>query len=279
MRAKLENIKKQGDNSSVSCYKVVVPSFDFHWHYHPEFELTYIIKGSGKRIVGDSIENFNEGDLVLLGPNLPHSWVSAKPKQGKCEAIVIQFSTLFIAPFMALPEMKRANELLNKADHGIHFLKDKNMDFKSYVETIHSSNDLSRLTGIINFLDYLTEHKMKILGSRKFAQARSAESEKRINKVLKYIQNNFTSQLNLKHAANTVHLSESAFCKYFKRTMGKTFSDYANEIRIAHACTMLIETDKQINTIAVESGFENLAYFNRVFLRKKKKQPKNFRRM
>ena len=111
----------------------------------------------------------------------------------------------------------------------------------------------------------------------KFIPAKGGQNEKRINKVFQYVQKGFSGKPTLQEAAKSIHLSVSAFCKFFKRISGKTFSDYVNEIRIAHACTLLIETDKPVSVIANECGFENLAYFNRIFLRKKKMTPGKYR--
>ena len=279
MRAKFETIKKQKEDGSILCYEVVVPSFEFYWHYHPEFELTYILKGKGRRMVGDSIENFAEGDLVLLGPSLPHTWVSDKLKKENCRAIVIQFSAGFIEPFLSLPEMKAIKKLLEKASNGIRFIKSNHLSYSEAVNKIYSENGVLLITSFLNFLEVLANQQMKTLASANFKKLKSQQQEGRINKVLHYIQNYFKEQVNLQTASGLLHLSQSAFCKFFKRSVGKTFSDYVNEIRIAHACTLLIETDKSISTVANECGFENLAYFNRIFLKKKKMQPGKFRKL
>ena len=104
MRARLEKLAKHEGLKSFLCYEVNLPYFEFFWHFHPEFDLTYIVNGRGKRLVGDSIEYFKEGDLVLLGPSLPHVWLTDKNKKQKCRAIVIQFSQAFVTPFLELAE-------------------------------------------------------------------------------------------------------------------------------------------------------------------------------
>ncbi len=279
MRAKLEHIEKTKEENSIVCYKVVVPSFELYWHYHPEFELTYILKGKGRRMVGDSIENFTEGDLILLGPSLPHTWVSDKLKRENCKAIVAQFSADFIEPFLALPEMNSIRNLLDKASNGVRFIKNKQLNFSDMITQISTANGVSLVTTFLNLLETLGNQKMKTLASVNFKKIKGNQNEGRINKILLYIQNNFMGQVNLQTAASLIHLSQSAFCKFFKRNVGKTFSNYVNEIRIAHACTLLIETDKSISNVANACGFENLAYFNRIFLKKKKVQPVKYRKM
>ncbi len=279
MRAKLEHIEKTKEEKSILCYEVIVPSFEFFWHHHPLYELTYIVKGKGRRMVGDCIENFTEGDLVLLGPSLPHTWVSDNLKRENCKAIVIQFPADFIEPFLALPEMKAIKNLLDKASRGIRIIKSKRFTFTEAIHQIHSASGISLITSFLNFLDALAGQQTKILASLNHQKIKGRQNEGRINKVLHYIQNHFEGQVNLQTASRLTHLSQSAFCKFFKRNVGKTFSDYVNEIRISHACSMLIETDKSVGNVANESGFENLAYFNRIFLKKKKVQPLKYRNM
>lgn len=107
---------------------------------------------------------------------------------------------------------------------------------------------------------------------------KGTENQQRINTIFQYVQQEFNETISLKKAASLIHLSESAFCKFFKRTSGKTFSDYTNEIRIAHACQLLIETDHPVSEVAFSSGFDSITYFNRVFLKKKGVRPMHYRR-
>ncbi len=279
MRAKLERVSVSEESKSFLCFEVAAPSFDFFWHYHPEYELTYIVKGKGKRLVGDSYEQFTEGDFVLIGPNIPHTWVSDKERRYKNVAIVIQFGTSFIEPLLAYPELADIKQLLHKSNSGLQFSSTKSSTATELMMQIKSMDGIHAITTLILLLHALAAEKAKTLSSSKFIPVKGEQNDKRINKVFQYIQNGFSGRLTLEEAAKSVHLSVSAFCKFFKRVSGKTFSDYVNEIRIAHACTLLIETDKPISTIASVSGFENLAYFNRIFLRKKKMTPGKYRKV
>ena len=167
---------------------------------------------------------------------------------------------------------------MEKASNAIRFIKTKQLNFAEEVNQIYTANGVLSITAFINFLHLLSSQQSKTLASGNYKKVKG-QNEGRINKVLHYIQSHFKEQVNLQTASGLIHLSQSAFCKYFKRSIGKTFSDYVNEIRIAHACTLLIETDKTISTIANECGFENLAYFNRIFLKKKMMQPGRYRSM
>jgi AraC-like DNA-binding protein len=248
------------------------------WHYHPEYELTYIIHGNGKRLVGDSYENFQSGDLVLSGPSLPHTWVSDQKGKQSCRAIVIQFTTDFAAQLLSFTEMRDIRPLLEKAARGIPFDHKKNKECVLLLQQIISAGEVSQLSLLMQVLHLLSQKNGVMLASLQYRPMKGNENERRINKVLTYVQKEFKHEVSLKKAASIVHLSESAFCKFFKRASGKTFSDYTNEIRIAYACQLLTSSDQPINAIAFESGFESLTYFNRVFLKKKQLTPLAFRR-
>jgi len=279
MRARLEQLNDSGDRQSFLSYEVNLPSFDFFWHYHPEYELTLIIRGRGRRLVGSNYENFNKGDLVLLGPYLPHTWVSDKSMADGCSAIVIQFSRTFIEPLLKYDEMEGVDEILAKSEKGLHFLSAKDDDAERLMKEMVTSSGIDAFSRLLRLLTLLCNRKGEVLSSGHFKMLKGNENQQRINIVFKYVQEEFRKKISLKTASSSVHLSVSAFCKFFKRASGKTFSDYVNEIRIANACQLLIETDKTVENIAMESGFESLTYFNRVFLRKKGKKPTGFRKM
>jgi AraC-like DNA-binding protein len=276
MRAKLEHLSSHS-NQSFHCYDLDVPSFDLYWHYHPEYELTLIIAGKGKRLVGNSYETFSSGDFVLLGPNVPHTWISEKKRRQRCRAIVLQFSKKFIEPFLQYRELKEIEKLLVKSDKGIHFV-DRRAEVTSLIEEIPTLEESFRLIQLIHILQKLTRIKSVQLNANAFKPMKGNIDQRRINKVFQYVQDHYKQNVSLKKAAAMINLSESAFCKYFKRLCGKTFSDYVNEIRIASACQLLIETEHPISRIASESGFESLTYFNRVFLKKKGIKPKELRK-
>ena len=278
MKAKLEQLSKKNHQQSFICYELKRPSFDFLWHYHPEYELTYISRGKGKRLVGDSYENFSDGDLVLLGPLLPHTWVSNKETKQKCSATVIQFTMEFIEPLFQYQEMSAIKKLLAKAGNGLRFEPGKRNSVVELLQQMTQTKGVETFTSLIRVLQMLTTAKATTLTTVQFKPLKGNESQLRINKVFQYVQAGFREKISLQKAASLIHLSVSAFCKFFKRACGKTFSDYVNDIRVGYACQLLIETDKPVTEIAFESGFESLTYFNRVFLRKKLTSPGSFRK-
>jgi len=275
MKALLEDIEGKKGNESFLAYSFTVPSFEFKWHFHPEYELTLITRGSGKRLVGDSYQNFEAGDLVLLGPDLAHTWVSNPSGKAKdVSAVVIQFSATYIQSFLVLHEFKEIASLLSSAPFGLAF---SSQGIAEPIAELPNKAGVEKVAALMLILQKLTTQKPKKLASGYFRPVRGTENEKRINIICQYVQKHASEKFSLEKVATLVHLSRSAFCKFFKRATGQTFTDYVNDIRIGIACELLIESEKHINEIAYRSGFDSLTYFNRIFIKKKGVTPRKFR--
>jgi AraC-like DNA-binding protein/quercetin dioxygenase-like cupin family protein len=276
MKALLEDIPSKKGKSSFYATRITVPSFEFKWHYHPEYELTYILNGSGYRIVGNSHEHFTSGDLVLLGSNLPHTWWGKNEDGSPSEAIVIQFSNEFIAPFLRLSECLSIKDLLEKSAKGVRFESDSLL-----VEKLHSLGETKELESVLLLLSLLQDLSIKpaaLLCASSYHNVISKKFETRINKVCTYIQNQYSESISLKQVSDLVFMTESNFCKFFKKATSTTFSDYLNDLRINEACHLLLSSEDNVSKIAHDCGFESLSYFNRVFLRKITKTPSAFRK-
>lgn len=276
MKAKLEDIPSVKGASSFHAYRFQVPFFEFKWHYHPEYELTYIVKGSGYRIVGNSYEQYSDGDLVLLGSNLPHTWTSKPDNTFASEAIVIQFSSEFITPFLVLHESNQIKQLLEYSDRGLRIAVDEML--VSNIMELPKIQGMDRVLKLIWILEEITKRQCDYIAPNTFHNVVSKKNEFRINKACTFMQNNFNQKISLKQVADLIYLTESNFCKFFKKATGKTYSDYLNELRINEACRMLVQTEQTINEISYACGFETLSYFNRVFLFKKAITPSTFRK-
>lgn len=275
MKALFEDIESKKGNQAFLAYSFAIPSFVFKWHYHPEYELTLITQGSGKRLVGDNYQNYEAGDLVLLGPDLPHTWVSNPSKKKKnVSAVVIQFSEKFIQSFLRFAEFKEVSQLLVSASHGLAF---SSRELANDITQLPEKSGVEKVTSLFLILHKLAQQKPKKLASDYFRAVRGTENEKRINMICQYLQKNASDKIALDKVAALVHLSRSAFCKFFKRATGKTLSEYVNDLRIGNACELLIESDKPINEIAYQTGFDSLTYFNRIFIKRKKMTPRKFR--
>lgn len=277
MRAAFENIPLQKGEQAFHVFRLAVPAFEFNWHYHPEYELTLIKSGTGKRMVGDSYAAFDSGDLVLTGSGLPHTWASEKKnnKKAVATAVVIQFSANLFEPLLHFAEFKAIKKMMLQSNRGLAFSDDN--EAVALIDSLPELNGALRMATLIHILEKLSAQKPEYLSSVEFVGMKGEANEKRINKICAYIQHHFNKPLQLEKVAAYIHLSPSAFCKFMKRASGKTFSDYVNDVRIAHACKLLTETDKPVRTIAFSCGFESLTYFNRVFLKKKHITPNMFR--
>jgi AraC-like DNA-binding protein len=276
MKAELEKIVPGEGKTILVAYRMNLPYLEYYWHHHPEYELTFKINIKGKRIVGDSYEEFHPGDLVLIGPDLPHTWVTnRKEKNRDCDFVVIQFSNNLFNSFIHLAEFDRIKRLLQNSRQGLHFKNSKPL--KEKILLLPEKQGVDKLTDLIWILEQLTKQKGRKLASAEYEITQAIGREQRINKVCNYLEQNFSKPIGIDEAAKIINISKSAFCKFFKRTTGKTFSDYLNEIRIGYACYQLLETDKPVASIARNAGFESISYFNRVFTKKKNSTPREFR--
>ncbi|MBB6003077.1 AraC family transcriptional regulator [Arcicella rosea] len=278
MKAILEDLSADNHINSFRINQYTTSSFEYKWHYHPEFELTLIESGVGDRFIGDSFESFQKGDLVLIGPDLPHTWMSDKEKNVVSAAVVIQFSNHFIERFLVLNEFIKLKKILEMSTQGLYFPSPP-LEIISKMETINQKEGIARISILLEIFTILTELPYEVLASPFFQPIKNEENELRINTVCQYMLKNSSTDISLKSVAELIHLSESAFCKFFKKMTGKTYSDYLNEIRIGKACTLLTSSDKTIAEIGFQTGFESITYFNRIFLRKKKRTPNEFRKM
>ncbi|WP_407525286.1 AraC family transcriptional regulator [Lacibacter sp. MH-610] len=276
MKAELEKIVPGEGKTILVAYRMNLPYLEYYWHHHPEYELTFKINIKGKRIVGDSYEDFHPGDLVLIGPDLPHTWVTnRKEKHKNCDFVVIQFSNNLFNSFTHLGEFDRIKRLLQNSKHGLHFKNSKAL--KEKILGLPEKMGIEKITDLIWILEQLSRQKGRKLASADYEITQAIGREQRINKVCNYLEQHFSKPISIEDAAKIINISKSAFCKFFKRTTGKTFSDYLNEIRIGYACYQLLETDKPIAGIARSAGFDSVSYFNRVFYKKKNSTPREFR--
>lgn len=278
MNPLLEDIGKKRGQHSIIAIEIEQQKLDFFWHYHPEYELTLIVHGKGTRMVGDHHEYFESGDLVFIGPDLPHTWMSDRHMEGNCKVVVIQFTKELVQRFIGLEEAAKINSFLSDAKRGLTINSNNNENVKNLIKALPSKTGIDKISVFLQILHLLSTLETRTLASSFYQPLKGAENEKRINTVCQYIQKHSTEPLTIQKAASIIHLTPSAFCKFFKRITGKTFSDYVNDIRIANVCRDLIATDKQVSTIAFENGFDTLTYFNRIFLKKKGMKPSKYRK-
>jgi AraC-like DNA-binding protein/quercetin dioxygenase-like cupin family protein len=253
--------------------------FEYPWHYHPEYELTYILASEGVRYVGNSIENFFDDDLVLIGSNLPHCWINSADQKQSASAIVVYFKEGFLDKgWMESCEFGAIRKLLDLSNKGIKFDRNVALKLKEKFFELHKLPSLKKLILLLNILEELAETtELHYLCEQGFTHELNHSHNERINIVYKFIEANYHRKISLSDIAGMVNMSEEYFSRFFKKIMKKSFFEFLNEYKINKACKLLIETDKQISEICYASGFESIPFFYRQFKKFKTCQPKNYR--
>ncbi len=242
------------------------------WHYHEELELTWIQKGSGIRFVGDNVENFVEGDLILLGSNLPHYWRSdeALKQEGgvqTCQAVVVQFKPDFWGTaFLELPELSTISDLFAQAKRGLRISGTAGRKVCVLIQKLISSSGLKRILLLLNILQAIqSASETSYISSIGFNASLNDVETKRISAIYGYTITHFKSKIKLEEIAAVANLTPTAFCRYFRSHTNKTYSQFLLEIRVGHACKLLMDAKMSIGQICMESGFQNFSNFNRYF--------------
>jgi AraC-like DNA-binding protein len=271
MKAKLLERRKPFDKSFTSAIHNY-PHFLNIWHYHPEFELVMMLKSTGTRFVGDSIQPFSPGELVLIGENVPHMWQNDKPYFERdsvltAESITLHFRKDFGGEaLLDIPEMIQIKGLFERASQGIAFGGSVRETAIEKLLAIHHAEGFLRWIGLMEFLQELAEEvDFRYLSSRGFQQPKEKNGDSRIDKVYSFTFNNFHRNITLEEVADIANLNPTAFCRFFKKNTKKNYSKFLNEIRIGYACKRLLEQKMNISEIGYESGFNNLSNFNRQF--------------
>lgn len=254
---------------------------DFHWHFHPELELTYIKTGQGVFHAGRSITPYFSGDLYLLGSNLPHAYGSHPQERKGANWTVMHFSPERMGQeFWLLPQNSRIRHLLAHSPRGIRFRGEGARRCAMLLSRLEKSSPHEvGLALWIELLERLARDKEHVLLNASSAtETAQAEMDPRLQKLLAWIDDHVES-LGLKQAdaAELIGLSPQSFCRFFREKVGRPFHRYVNELRIAHACSSLINSEKTVSEIGFHSGFNNLANFNRRFLELMGQTPTKYR--
>ncbi len=258
--------------NSFSITHTTGPNFGRIWHFHPELELHYTIRGRGVRFIGDSVRNFSEGEMILLGENLPHTWrcdeeYYQNDPEKSVEAIVLQFLPDCLGKdFANLPEAYLLPRLYEKAKKGLHIEGRTREELIRLLYQTVSATSMERLILFVQILRVLseTEEYDTIASAHAFYKSNEQETL-RLNKVYNYTLANFKKDITLEEIAGLTHLSVTSFCRYFKMMTKKSYYDFLIEIRISHTCRMLIEDKFPIEVLCFECGFNNVSNFYRHF--------------
>ena len=257
----------------------VKDNFDFPVHYHPEFEINFILNGKGvKRVVGDNIEEIDEVELVLVGPNLYHGWELHNCKNKQIREITIQFhNNLFDESLLSRKIMTPIKDMFNRSIHGILFSKKTAEELSSRIIQISKLAGMDYFLEIVSILYDLANSRNQRLLSTFTVDHDTFEDYDKMKIIYEYVQKNFSEKITLEEVSNIASMSTVSFNRFIKKRTGKTFVNYINDIRIGYAARWLAEKDLSISEIAFKSGFNNIANFNRSFKTIKKCTPSQYR--
>ncbi len=272
MKLTYKQSERRPDNS-FSARQDTIPCIEHDWHFHPELELIYFLKSTGTRYVGNSIGSFGPGELYLIGSNLPHLFRNEKEYydnngEGKVvDLIVVKFERDFLGKgFLDLAESRKVQLLFQKADRGLQFSKAASYLVHNYMVGLVGSHGLSSVIGLLKILDILSVSENYVpLCSEGITNNFRKDEKERMAEIVNYLTQNFDKKIELQEIASIAHMTPNSFCRYFKKRTRKSFSQYLNEIRIRHACKLLIEGEMQISDICYQSGFNTFTNFNRQF--------------
>lgn len=260
-------------------------AFPDAWHHHPEYELVLVTKSTGRRMVGDHIEYFQEGDLVFLGSRLPHVWMNDSRSKEQpnhiAEAIVIQFNENFIGDcFWNIPEMESFKSFLKLSKRGFAIRGHKKKKISILMKRMLNMNGIQRLSALLSIFDVLSSsgEDHEFLANPGFAGNLPANSSDRSAKITDYIMKNFDRNISLEEITSVANMAHTTFCNFFKKHYRLTFKEYLTLVRIGHACKMLAEGNQSIADVAYASGFNNISNFNRQFQKIKNMTPGNYQK-
>lgn len=248
------------------------------WHYHPEVELVYVNGGCGKRQIGSHISYYRNGDLILIGSLLPHCSFTDSLTGHECESVVQFRQDLLGDYFFEAPELRGIRNLLERAKKGIVFHGNTKRRIGAMIEELRHKEAFPRLMGLLEVLKELEKaDNYTILNAGGFVLETSFQDNDRINIIFNFVKKEFTRSISLDEISQKVSMTNPAFCRYFKKITGKTFTRFVNEYRLAHAAKLLHEKQISITDVCFESGFNNFSHFNKQFKAFTGKSPSVYR--
>lgn len=258
--------------------KVTAEKYRWQYHYHPEYEIVCVPRGDGTRHVGNHLQSYENGDVVLMGPNLPHAGFGLN-SHGQHEEIVIQIKEeVFKQSIITRPEMAAINSLLDKSRYGIHFTGSAKDKITKKLTRLLKMQPFEKYMQLVTVLHLMaTTDEYELLNPAVTHSSALMKNNIRLKAIFNYVELHFQEDIDIKKVAAVAHLSVPSFCNYFKKIMNITFTDFVNRYRIQHAC-ILLQQEKTISQASFECGFNNVAYFNKVFKTVINKTPSEFKK-
>lgn len=266
MKAQLEKIISPA-HGSFKVFRYKDERFDAPWHFHPEYELTYIVKSNGIRFVGDSVMEFEKGDLVLLGSNLPHCWKNMETQNEQAESVVVQWKNDLLGNgWLDASEFLPIKKVLMSAARGIKFDSSSNEKAMLLLNKMPELPPFEKVIALLTILNFLAASKnYELLSAPNFSPKLNQKTSNNIDRIQGYVAKNYRSRITLKDVSSLVAMTEETFCRFFKKSFNKSFFTFLNEYKVKLACKLLIESNKQVSEIAFECGYESLPFFYRQF--------------
>lgn len=280
MKALFEQISSPYE-SSFTFLELSQSAFVFPYHFHPQVELTWIRKSSGKRYIGQNISDYFEGDLVLVGSDTLHCWLSERDElPHSAQGIVLQFDPDFLGKtFWELPEMQTIHSLLKKASAGVQIVGQTRLEIIKILKSFSSATRFQKLIRCVEILNLIAISEETILIDNQMANVSlSFFDSERFQKVFQFLIKNYNQDISLATVAAIAHLSPTAFCRFFKAITHKTLTEVIVDFRITHASSLLRNTDKPVSEVCFECGFGNTSYFNKKFKIATGCSPMNYRK-
>ncbi len=255
-----------GSSILVKQHMVKVDKHNAFWHFHPELELVYVNKGQGKTHIGTHLSYFNNSQLILIGSNLPHNGFTDRLTANGTETTV-QFKSNFLGDdFVNIPEMASIVSLFDRAKKGIRFKMEAKKIVGPKIDKLLEYEGFDRVLKFLEILNHLAKtDDYAILNADGFAFEAEPQDSAKIDIIYKHINRNFQNHISLDEIADKVSMTVPAFCRYFKRVTGKTFTQLVNEYRVVHATKLLNESQMSIADVCFECGFNNFSHFNKQF--------------
>ncbi|MBS3739421.1 MAG: helix-turn-helix domain-containing protein [Psychroflexus sp.] len=236
------------------------------WHYHPELEIVYVNGGSGRRQIGSHVSYYRNGDLIFIGSNLPHCGLTEKLTNNKRETVLQMSPDLLHQAFFDIAEMSFMSGLLERAKRGLVFHGESKRSIGKMIEEMNDMNYFERIVAMLNVFKAMDDAKdYTILNVQEFTLETSTKESEKINLIFNYVKEHYTKSISLEEIADVASMTVPAFCRYFKKMTRKTFTEFVNEYRIAHAAKLLHEKQISISEVCYDSGFNNLSHFNKLF--------------
>lgn len=237
----------------------------FYWHFHPELELVYVEAEQGFRHIGDHLSRYEGSDLALIGPNIPHLNFDYGVRT-QVGTVVIQMKEDFLgAPFMSLHETNSIRQLFERSRSGLAFSGEVKRQAGEKLKMLPALPELQQLLTLLEVLDLLSQSTESMdLGARPVSEGSVIKEQQRLNLVYRFVEENYHRDVDVHEVAALCCLTTPAFCRYFRKASGYTFTDFLNRYRINQACKMLM-LDKPVGEACFSSGFNNFSHFSKTF--------------